>query len=389
MPEFPVRNILRVTGTGATLTDDPTNRRLVIDVPGASGGGGSVATLSDVTLTNLVDDQVLRWDASTSRWRNETVTFGGGGGPGISGYTVTNYTTDKVLDQDNLTLNKLGDVTATLIAELMVTGAGGGGGATTVDGLTDAVITTPQVGQVLKYNGVNWVNDVDSVATVESGMTQELSDARYVKLLEHTANAHVSLGLAPLEHVHDAAAITTGTLGAARIGTHTHSGDQITSGTLPVARVGTGTRDATTFLRGDGSWAVPPQQSLNLSREIAFTLSGAPVVGVIPFKWMVPFNCQITYVKATMGTPLGTPSVAMRLNLQRATAANPGSPSVLYTTNSNRPVFNTGDHAVTATLPNTVALAAGDLLQAVVDQIGTTPQQGANLVVQVGYVPTS
>lgn len=37
-----------------------------------------------------------------------------------------------------------------------------GGGATNLDDLTDVVITTPSNGQVLKYNGTNWVNDADA-----------------------------------------------------------------------------------------------------------------------------------------------------------------------------------------------------------------------------------
>lgn len=37
---------------------------------------------------------------------------------------------------------------------------GGGGGA--LDDLSDVVITTPSTGQVLKYNGTNWINDTDA-----------------------------------------------------------------------------------------------------------------------------------------------------------------------------------------------------------------------------------
>lgn len=41
-------------------------------------------------------------------------------------------------------------------------GSGGEGGATTLNGLTDVVISGAQTGQVLKYNGTQWINAADS-----------------------------------------------------------------------------------------------------------------------------------------------------------------------------------------------------------------------------------
>ena len=48
------------------------------------------------------------------------------------------------------------------VVDIGVVGLGNSGGATTLDGLTDVAITTPSTGQVLKYDGANWVNDVDA-----------------------------------------------------------------------------------------------------------------------------------------------------------------------------------------------------------------------------------
>jgi hypothetical protein len=50
--------------------------------------------------------------------------------------------------------------------DITITAAGGGGN---LDSLTDVVITTPSTGQVLKYNGTNWINDTD--ATGGGGVT--------------------------------------------------------------------------------------------------------------------------------------------------------------------------------------------------------------------------
>jgi hypothetical protein len=44
-------------------------------------------------------------------------------------------------------------------------GGSGTGGATTLDGLTDVVITTPTTNEVLKYNGTNWINTVDATGS--------------------------------------------------------------------------------------------------------------------------------------------------------------------------------------------------------------------------------
>jgi hypothetical protein len=47
-------------------------------------------------------------------------------------------------------------------------GAGGGGGATNLDGLTDVVITSPSDNQFLRHNGTNWVNETVSTGLDES-----------------------------------------------------------------------------------------------------------------------------------------------------------------------------------------------------------------------------
>lgn len=81
----------------------------------SGGGSGSLATLVDVTLTNLADGQILRYNAQSSHWVNETLTLA-------------------------------------------------------LSALTDVNLGTPTNGQVLKYNSTSqkWVaaNEAGGIATV-------------------------------------------------------------------------------------------------------------------------------------------------------------------------------------------------------------------------------
>lgn len=64
---------------------------------------------------------------------------------------------------------------------------GGGGGATTIDQLTDVTITSPSVGQVLKYNGTAWVNGTDNTGGGGGGGATNLDELTDVVISAPTA----------------------------------------------------------------------------------------------------------------------------------------------------------------------------------------------------------
>lgn len=84
-----------------------------------------------------------------------------------------------------------------------------------------------------------------------------------------TAAAGTASEASRADHVHDLP--TAADVGAAA-SLHVHSGADITSGTVATARLGSGTANATTFLRGDQTWAAPTGGSDGYSQS--FLLGG-------------------------------------------------------------------------------------------------------------------
>lgn len=105
---------------------------------------------------------ILYNDGNTAQWvQPSTPSVGGGGGGG--GATILDELSDVVLTSP--TNGQVLKYNGTQ----WINAAESGGGSISLDGLTDVVISTPSSGQVLKYNGSQWVNGTDDTGVGGSG----------------------------------------------------------------------------------------------------------------------------------------------------------------------------------------------------------------------------
>ena len=80
----------------------------------------------------------------------------------------------------------------------VVTGSGGGG-SSTLDGLTDTLISNPQSGNILRWNGNDWVNTSHSTSIISEGVNLFYTDARVdARIAADTTKADASH-----THTHD------------------------------------------------------------------------------------------------------------------------------------------------------------------------------------------
>lgn len=136
------------------------------DVASAGGGATRLDLLTDVTLTNTSDNEILVYNATSSKFLNEPFS--------------------------HFDLDDLGNVTGTPSANqaLIWNGTswapgtvGGSSTSLALNDLTDVTNTSPSTGQVIRYNGTNYVNaqlsynDLSNLPTIPAAYTDSDVDS--------------------------------------------------------------------------------------------------------------------------------------------------------------------------------------------------------------------
>ena len=130
--------------------------------------GESIGDLSNVDLTNLADNKILKYNSVTSKFECEDDTGGGGGAFTDLTDTPANYT------------DQAGKYVKVNAGETALEFGTGGGGASQLSDLSDVGVTTPTDKYVLVADGDSWesraissddLSDVDSIAMLDENET--------------------------------------------------------------------------------------------------------------------------------------------------------------------------------------------------------------------------
>lgn len=144
-------------------------------------------------------------------------------------------------------------------------------GAGALDDLTDVVITGVASGDLLRYNGTNWVNTVLVAGDIPNLAASKITSGQ-LALARGGSGADLSAtGPGFLKQATLGSAVTVSALAAGDIPSLDTS--KITTGTMDTARLGSGSASSSTWLRGDQTWA-----SVSLADLAAGTLANATVL---------------------------------------------------------------------------------------------------------------
>ena len=216
--------------TGATGIPGPTGPT---GPPGATGAGATGAT-------GAAGPAGADGAAGANGATGATGAAGPAGADGAAGANGATGATGPPGDISGLELNDLSDV--------------------------DTVTVPADPDDVLAWDGTNWT-PAASLALGSTSSTAHRGDhgATAYTHSQTSGNPHgtskADVGLGNVDNTSDAnKPVSTAqqtALDGKAAASHSHSGADITSGTVSTARLGTGTASASTYLRGDQTWATP------------------------------------------------------------------------------------------------------------------------------------
>ena len=145
-----------IAGTGITITTSASGDSVTF-----ASSPSSLTELTDVTLTTPSDGQVLKYNSATSQWINGTDLSGSGSSNAFS--TISVFAQDNIVadtSSDTLSFTAGSGITITTDATtdtITITNSAAAG-ATSLDGLSDVVISSASSGQILLHTGSGFVN---------------------------------------------------------------------------------------------------------------------------------------------------------------------------------------------------------------------------------------
>jgi hypothetical protein len=150
--------------------DGVTQGGVAVDaLTGSGGGASSISELTDVNITSPTNGQVLKWNGAA--WINAADLQGETGATALEeleNVDIDSLTDGQILRWDNTSSSWINSTeTIPVINQL--------GGVT---------INAPTTGQVLKFDGLNWINDEDATAESTVSVLTDLEDISLVALAQ-------------------------------------------------------------------------------------------------------------------------------------------------------------------------------------------------------------
>ena len=166
IPSAPVTSVFGRTGTVTAQSGDyttsqvneGTNLYFTNARADARIAAANIGDLNNVSITSVADNQALIYDSASSEWVNEAL-------PSAPVDSVNTQTGAVVLDTDDISEGSTNlyytDARAQSAADTQIAAAN-------IQDLNNVSVTTPSSGQVLEYNGTNWINSTPTSGTVTS-----------------------------------------------------------------------------------------------------------------------------------------------------------------------------------------------------------------------------